>query len=82
MSLGSQGNIKTLNEGLFEYGIDCGAGYRIYIAFDGSRLIVLFAGGDKCSQSLDIAKARNLLTEYRQRKASQKQAAKGRGKRL
>ena len=81
MSLGNQGNIKPLDGGLSEYVIDFGPGYRIYLTIDGKNLIILFGGGDKSSQTRDIVRARELLIEYRDRKAAQKQAVKARPKR-
>ena len=41
------GNTSAINwfEGIGEYRIDWGPGYRIYLAKDGESLIVLFGGG-------------------------------------
>ena len=43
-------------------------GYRIYLAKDGDRLIILFGGGTKRGQQRDIDKTKELLAEYKARK--------------
>jgi putative addiction module killer protein len=63
MELGNTSSIKWF-DGLGEYVIDWGPGYRIYLAKDGDTLIVLFGGGTKRGQQRDIDKAKELLTEY------------------
>ena len=67
MELGNTSSIKWF-DGMGEYVIDWGPGYRIYLAKDGDTLIVLFGGGTKRGQQRDIAKAKELLTEYKARK--------------
>lgn len=67
LELGNTSNIKWL-EGIGEYKIDWGPGYRIYLAQDGKSLIVLFGGGTKKKQQADINKAKELLREYKIRK--------------
>ena len=67
MELGNTSSIKWF-DGLGEYVIDWGPGYRIYLAKDGDTLIVLFGGGTKRGQQRDIVKAKELLTEYKVRK--------------
>ena len=59
-------------DGIGEYKIDWGPGIRIYLAKDGEELIVLFGGGTKKRQNVDIAIARELYGEYKQRKMAQK----------
>jgi len=46
LELGNTSNIKWF-EGLGEYRIHWGPGYRIYLIQEGKRLIILFGGGDK-----------------------------------
>ena len=41
-----------------------GPGYRLYIAMRGGRLLLLLVGGDKSSQTGDIARAKELLAEW------------------
>ena len=67
LELGNTSNIKWL-EGIGEYKIDWGPGYRIYLAQDGKNLIVLFGGGTKKKQQADIDMAKELLKEYKIRK--------------
>ena len=67
MELGNTSSIKWF-DGMGEYVIDWGPGYRIYLAKDGDTLIVLFGGGTKRGQQRDIDKAKELLTEYKARK--------------
>ncbi len=43
-------NIKSVGNGVNERRVDFGAGYRIYFAKDGNRLIVLLGGGTKKRQ--------------------------------
>jgi putative addiction module killer protein len=69
LSLGQFGNLKAVGEGIFEYRIDYGPGYRIYLAHDGLQYVILLGGGDKTTQDRDIAEAKELWTEYKRRKA-------------
>lgn len=67
MELGNTSSIKWF-DGMGEYVIDWGPGYRIYLAKEGDTLIVLFGGGTKRGQQRDIGKAKELLAEYKLRK--------------
>lgn len=67
IELGNTSNIKWF-EGIGEYRINWGPGYRIYLAQDGKELIILFGGGTKKAQSIDIKKAKELYGEYKTRK--------------
>ncbi len=68
MSQGSLSNVKGVGGGVHEYRIDFGPGYRIYLAKDGDRMILLLGGGTKKRQQKDIENARRRWQDYRQRK--------------
>ncbi len=74
LELGNTLSVKWF-DGIGEYVIDWGPGYRIYLAKDGDTLIVLFGGGIKRRQQKDIDQAKALHAEYKARK-KQSQAAK------
>jgi putative addiction module killer protein len=77
LGLGNTSNVKWF-DGIGEFKINWGPGYRIYLAQDGKDLIILFAGGTKKTQQSDIAEALALYQEYQHRKqqAQQAEAAK------
>ncbi|MFJ7284135.1 type II toxin-antitoxin system RelE/ParE family toxin [Pseudomonas sp. NPDC099000] len=68
---GNTSNIKWF-EGLGEYRINWGPGYRIYLVQEGKRLIILFGGGDKSTQKADIKQAKTLIAEFRTRKKAER----------
>jgi putative addiction module killer protein len=80
MELGNTSNIKWF-DGIGEYRIDWGAGYRIYLAQDGKQLIVLYGGGTKKSQQRDIERAKALHQEYQDRKKAEAKTKKQEQKR-
>jgi putative addiction module killer protein len=59
---GNLGDVKPVGSGVFEMREHFGAGWRMYYAQRGNILIVMLGGGDKASQSADIAKAITLST--------------------
>jgi putative addiction module killer protein len=67
LELGNTSSIKWF-DGIGEYRLDWGPGYRIYLVQDGKNLIVLFGGGTKKRQRNDIKKAIELSKEYKLRK--------------
>jgi putative addiction module killer protein len=44
---GNTSNAKTVGEGVLEYRIDWGPGYRVYFGRDGETLVILPTGGTK-----------------------------------
>lgn len=67
LTMGNTASVKWF-DGLGEYIINWGPGYRVYLAQDGATLIVLFGGGTKRGQQRDIDQAKALLAEYKARK--------------
>lgn len=63
LELGNPGDIKSVGEGVSEMRIDYGPGYRLYLAYAGRTLVVLLCGGDKATQSRDIAQAKRMAKE-------------------
>jgi putative addiction module killer protein len=60
LSLGNPGDVKPVGEGVSELRIDYGPGYRVYFVRRGKTVVVLLAGGDKCTQDSDIKTALEL----------------------
>ena len=65
---GNLSNIKAVGNGVLEYKIDFGPGYRIYFGRDGDRRVILLAGGMKKRQQEDIRQAKANWADYRNRK--------------
>ena len=63
ISLGTFGDVRSLENGLFEAKIHYGPGYRLYFVNRGNRIIIMLSGGDKSTQMIDIKKARDLAKE-------------------
>jgi len=61
---GNFGDYKSLGDNLSELRITVGAEYRVYYIQSGDEIIILLLGGDKSTQSKDIAKAKKLAKEY------------------
>lgn len=57
---GNFGNAKSVGEGVHELRMDFGPGYRAYFINRNGRLILLLCGGDKSSQTRDIALAKEM----------------------
>lgn len=75
LELGNTSNVKWF-DGIGEYVINWGPGYRIYLAKDGDTLIILFGGGTKRGQQRDIDKAKALHQEYKVRKKARSVVSK------
>jgi putative addiction module killer protein len=57
---GNAGQTRSVGDRVSELKIDYGPGYRVYFTRVGMEIVVLLCGGDKSSQSRDIALAKRL----------------------
>ena len=69
-----QGNTSSIKwfGGIGEYKVDWGPGYRIYLAKDGRRIIILIGGGTKKGQKRDVERAIDLWKDYKRRKRAER----------
>jgi putative addiction module killer protein len=65
---GNSSSAKPVGEGVLEYRIDWGPGYRVYFGRDGAVLVILLTGGTKRRQQRDIEAAKALWADYKRRK--------------
>jgi putative addiction module killer protein len=65
---GNLSTVKSIGEGVLEYRIDWGPGYRIYFGRDGQALVILLTGGTKKRQQRDIETAKALWADYKRRR--------------
>lgn len=66
---GNFGDCSPVGEGVSEMRIHTGPGYRVYFVRDGATVYVLLTGGDKSSQKKDIARAKLMARELKEKKA-------------
>ena len=66
MEQGNLSNVKSIGEGVLEYRIDFGPGYRVYFGRDGELFVVLLTGGTKKRQQRDIETAKEYWRDYKQ----------------
>jgi putative addiction module killer protein len=57
LAAGNPGDVRPVGGGVSEIRVDYGPGYRVYFARRGELIVVLLCGGDKRTQSRDIAQA-------------------------
>ena len=63
--LDNAGDVRPVGRGVSELRVNYGPGYRVYYMRRGNALVILLVGGDKDSQSRDIARAIELAHDYR-----------------
>lgn len=68
MESGNFSNTKGVGQGVIEYKLSFGSGYRIYFGRDGEQLVILLGGGAKKRQNRDIEFAQTLWKDYKRRK--------------
>src|SRR5258708_36960896 len=65
---GNLSNVKSVGEGVLEFRIDFGPGYRVYFGREGEALVILLTGGTKRRQQRDIDAAHAYWRDYKQSK--------------
>lgn len=60
---GNVGDTRSVGDGVQELRLHFGPGYRVYYMWRGDVLILLLSGGDKSTQSRDIAEAKRMAKE-------------------
>jgi putative addiction module killer protein len=68
LAQGNLSNARSVGEGVQEYRIDFGPGYRIYFGKDGERIVILLGGGTKKKQQRDISDAISRWQDYKKRR--------------
>jgi putative addiction module killer protein len=68
MEQGNLANAKAVGDGVLEYRINFGPGYRVYFGYEGRIIVILLAGGTKRRQQRDIAAAKGRWADYNKRK--------------
>lgn len=63
---GNLGEHKYLSEGISEFKLDFGSGYRIYYSELNNIILLLLCGGDKKTQNKDIKKAIEYLNNHKE----------------
>jgi putative addiction module killer protein len=65
---GNFGDCEPVGEGVSEMRVHVGPGYRVYFARNGATIFVLLTGDDKSTQSRDMARAKAMAREMKDRK--------------
>ncbi len=64
---GNFGDCKPIGGGIWELRVDWGPGYRVYYVIEGKHVVLLCEGGDKRTQTADIARATARWNEWQTR---------------
>ena len=65
---GNLSGVKGVGQGVQEYRLDWGPGYRIYFGRDGDAVVLLLIGGTKQRQQRDIEAAQLFWVDYKKRR--------------
>lgn len=66
--LGNLGSKEPVGDGVFEFKLYFGPGYRIYYGVIGKETILLLSGGNKSTQRKDIEIAKEFWKDYQRSK--------------
>jgi putative addiction module killer protein len=67
IELGNFGDHKFCRDGVWELRVDVGPGYRVYYGIADQKIVLLLCGGDKRTQSSDIATACRYWQDWQRR---------------
>ena len=62
---GNFGDCESVGEAISELRIHYAKGYRVYLKEHGEKIVLLLNGGDKSTQQRDIAKAKQIWSDYK-----------------
>lgn len=65
LAVGLPGDVASVGDGVSELRIHYGPGYRVYFQRRRNFLVLLLCGGDKSTQTRDIAAAKELAKQWR-----------------
>ena len=63
VEMGNFGDVAPVGDGVSELRIFYGPGYRVYFIQRGSVVVILLSGGDKSTQTSDIARAKEIAKQ-------------------
>jgi putative addiction module killer protein len=63
--LGNLGDVRSVGGGVSEMRIDVGPGYRVYFIRRQRIVVILLCGGDKSTQTKDIASAKQMAQQIK-----------------
>src|ERR1043165_7266661 len=66
--LGNLAQTRSVGQGVSEFKIKHGPGFRVYFGQDGLQIVIILCGGDKSTQDEDIKKAKAYWKQYKQEK--------------
>ena len=67
-TFGNFGDCEAVGEGVSEMRVHVGPGYRVYFTRTERTVYLLLTGGDKSTQSKDIARAKTMARAIRENK--------------
>ena len=63
LGLGNPGDVDAVGEGISEMRIHHGPGYRVYYKRTGKTIVLILCGGDRSTQTQDIARAKAIAAQ-------------------